>query len=59
VNGEFDSALPRGTETANAIPGAKHVILKGAGHACNIEDPAMFDSIAIDFLKGKGLMPKI
>lgn len=57
VNGEFDSALPRGTETAKAIPGAQHVVLKGAGHACNIEDPAAFDSAAIDFLKSKGLMP--
>ena len=59
VNGEFDSALVRGAETAKMIPGAKHVVLKGAGHACNIEDPAAFDSAAIDFLKSKGLMPKI
>jgi 3-oxoadipate enol-lactonase len=59
VNGEHDSALPRGTETAKAIAGAKHVILKGAGHACNIEDPAAFDAAVIAFLKDKGLMPKL
>jgi pimeloyl-ACP methyl ester carboxylesterase len=59
VNGEFDTALSRGKETAAAIPGAKHVEIKGAGHACNIEAPAAFDSTVIDFLKSKGLMPSL
>jgi pimeloyl-ACP methyl ester carboxylesterase len=59
VNGEFDSALPRGTETAKAIPGAKHVILKGVGHACNIEDPVAFDAAVIDFLTEKKLLPSL
>jgi pimeloyl-ACP methyl ester carboxylesterase len=59
VNGRHDSALVRGTETAKAIKGAKHVILEGAGHACNIEDPAAFDAAVIDFLQSKGLMPRL
>jgi 3-oxoadipate enol-lactonase len=59
VNGEHDSALPRGTETAAAIADARHVVLKGAGHACNIEDPAAFDAAVIAFLSEKGLMPRL
>ncbi|HET9149330.1 MAG TPA: alpha/beta fold hydrolase [Alphaproteobacteria bacterium] len=59
VNGEFDTALPRGKATAAMIPGARHVLLKGAGHACNTEDPAAFDAAVIAFLKEKGLMPSL
>jgi pimeloyl-ACP methyl ester carboxylesterase len=59
VNGEHDTALPRGRETAAAIPGACHVVLTGAGHACNIEQPHAFDEAVIAFLKGTGLMPEI
>jgi len=57
INGEFDSALPRGTETAQLIPGARHIVLKNAGHACNLEDPAAFDQAVIAFLNDHGLMP--
>jgi pimeloyl-ACP methyl ester carboxylesterase len=59
VNGEHDTALPRGRETAAAIPGARHVVLKGAGHACNIEAPGAFDDAVIAFLREKGLMPSL
>jgi pimeloyl-ACP methyl ester carboxylesterase len=59
VNGEHDTALPRGRETAAAISGARHVVLKGAGHACNIEDPAAFDDAVIGFLREKRLMPAL
>jgi pimeloyl-ACP methyl ester carboxylesterase len=58
INGEFDGALPRGTETAKMIPGARHAILKDAGHACMIEDPEAFDAAVIAFLGDHGLMPK-
>jgi pimeloyl-[acyl-carrier protein] methyl ester esterase len=57
INGEFDNARPRGEETARLIPGARHRILAGAGHACMIEDPAGFDALVIDFLRDHGLMP--
>lgn len=59
INGEFDNARPRGEETAKLIPGARHRILEGAGHACMIEDPAGFDALVIDFLDDNGLMPKL
>lgn len=57
INGEFDNARPRGEETAKLIPGARHRVLAGAGHACMIEDPAGFDALVIEFLKDHGLMP--
>jgi pimeloyl-ACP methyl ester carboxylesterase len=57
INGEFDNARPRGTETARLLKGARHKILPGAGHACMIEDPAGFDQLVIDFLAAHGLMP--
>lgn len=58
INGEFDSALPRGTDTARRIAGARHAVLKNVGHACNIEDPEAFDAAVVAFLSDHGLMPK-
>jgi 3-oxoadipate enol-lactonase len=59
INGESDNSLPAGTVTAKLIPGAVHKILSGTGHACCIEDPAGFDALVIEFLKARGLMPKL
>ncbi|MDX1484512.1 MAG: alpha/beta hydrolase [Alphaproteobacteria bacterium] len=59
INGEFDSARPRGEETASLMPQARHEILPGTGHACMIEDPAGFDALVVDFLDSHGLMPEI
>lgn len=58
VNGEFDHSRPGGEETASLIPGVRHAILKGAGHCCNIEDPAGFDRIALGFLADLDLIPR-
>ena len=57
INGEYDNSLRGGTRTASLVPGARHVILKGAGHACNIEDPAAFDAAVLAFLKDHKLLP--
>lgn len=57
INGEYDNSLAGGKKTASLIPGAVHKILPKTGHACNIEDPAGFDAIVIDFLRDKQLMP--
>ena len=58
INGEFDSALKAGTETAGLIKGSRHVVLKNAGHACNLEVPDAFDGAVISFLADNNLMPK-
>jgi 3-oxoadipate enol-lactonase len=57
INGEYDNSLAGGKKTASLIPGAVHRILPRTGHACNIEDPAGFDAIVIDFLRRQDLMP--
>lgn len=59
VNGEFDNALKYGARTAELTPGAVHRVLKGAGHCCNLDDPAAFDAVLIEFLKAKGLLPAV
>jgi pimeloyl-ACP methyl ester carboxylesterase len=59
INGEFDSARERGTETAALLTGCRHEILADTGHACMIEDPAGFDALVIDFLNQHGLMPAL
>lgn len=39
---------------AARIPGARKVLLAGAGHAANIDQPAAFNSAVADFLAGIG-----
>jgi pimeloyl-ACP methyl ester carboxylesterase len=48
-------SLKGGAETASLIPGARHVVIPGTGHACNIEDPAAFDRAVFEFLRANGL----
>jgi pimeloyl-ACP methyl ester carboxylesterase len=55
VNGEHDMSFAAGKDTASRVPGAVHAVIAGAGHACNIEDPAAFDAAVIDFLSARGL----
>jgi 3-oxoadipate enol-lactonase len=57
INGAHDGSLQRGGETASMIPGAKHVVLPGTGHACCIEDPAAFDAAVRVFLQSRRLWP--
>lgn len=59
INGEFDAARERGEQTARAIPGARHRVLAGAGHACMVEDPAGFDDLVREFLTEHHLMPDV
>jgi 3-oxoadipate enol-lactonase len=57
INGEHDNSLAGGRKTASLIPGAIHRVLPNTGHACNIEDPAGFDALVMEFLKSHNLMP--
>jgi pimeloyl-ACP methyl ester carboxylesterase len=38
--------------TAAGIPGAKRVVVRGAGHLVNIDRPAEFERLVLDFLEG-------
>lgn len=57
INGEHDGSMMGGKETAEGIPGARHVVIPGTGHACCIEDPETFDAAVIQFLRDKKLWP--
>jgi pimeloyl-ACP methyl ester carboxylesterase len=59
INGEYDTSLEPGREAAAGIPGARHVVIPGTGHACCIEDPAAFDAPVIAFLKDTNLWPRL
>ncbi|MGB0631856.1 MAG: alpha/beta fold hydrolase [Alphaproteobacteria bacterium] len=54
VNGEHDLSLAGGRRTAELAPGARHVVLPGAGHVCNYEDPDAFNDELRVFLEGAG-----
>jgi 3-oxoadipate enol-lactonase len=51
LNGEFDGTLPRTREMSQNIRGAVHQIVPGAGHACCLENPVVFDQLVREFLK--------
>src|SRR5262245_11132612 len=55
INGAYDNSLPGRTATAAGVKGARHVVLPGTGHACNIEEPEAFNNAASEFLKANGL----
>ncbi len=52
LGGAADKGAPPDVlaETAAAIPGAKHVVINGAGHISNLENPARFNQAVDDFL---------
>jgi pimeloyl-ACP methyl ester carboxylesterase len=59
INGEFDHSLKAGQRTASLVPGAVHKVLPGMGHACCIEDPAGFDTLVLEFLRTRNLLPDL
>jgi len=59
ITGELYPSLPAGRKTAGLVPGAVHKVLPGTGHACCMEDPAGFDTLVIEFLHARGLMPAL
>ncbi|MGZ5415895.1 MAG: alpha/beta hydrolase [Nocardioides sp.] len=45
--------LPVARDLHSAIPGSHLVVLRGAGHLCNIESPDAFNAAVRDFLDEK------
>jgi pimeloyl-ACP methyl ester carboxylesterase len=52
-----DTAHPGALVLKDKIPGAELKVLPGAGHACHMEQPWLFDRLMVEFLKRKGLFP--
>ena len=53
VVGANDTPFLAATEyMAGRIPGAVRVVIEGAGHASNIDQPEAFDRAVLDFLRG-------
>ena len=56
LSGEFDGTLPRTREMNQKIHGAVHQIIPGAGHACCLKNPIIFDQLVRDFFHKHKLM---
>ncbi len=56
MNGEYDNSRRRSEEMARNIRGAVHRLVPGAGHACCLEDPAVFDGHVLGFLREHGFL---
>jgi pimeloyl-ACP methyl ester carboxylesterase len=56
IVGENDQPfLPATDYMAAKIPGARKVVIEGAGHAANIERADAFNAALLEFLDGLGL----
>jgi pimeloyl-ACP methyl ester carboxylesterase len=55
ADGEHDEAIRQehDVEMANAIPGAKLVILPGVSHFAFLQKPELFNQAVLDFLLAK------
>jgi pimeloyl-ACP methyl ester carboxylesterase len=57
LTGSEDNSHKRAFELKARIPNCDMKILQGAGHACQIEQPWLFDRYMIEFLTKHGLFP--
>ncbi len=58
LSGSEDGAHQSAFPLKERIPGCEMEILYGAGHACQIEQPWLFDRLMLQFLMKKGLFPE-
>jgi len=56
INGEHDSVvrLAAGAELTRSLPNARHSIVAAAGHLPNLDNPAVYNSLLCDFVRGHG-----
>lgn len=55
ISGSEDSAHPRVFDLHRRIPGSELKVIPGAGHACQLEQPWLFDRFMLEFLAKHGL----
>lgn len=58
LSGTEDSVHQSAYDLKAKIPGCEIKVLPGAGHACQMEQPWLFDRLMIEFLKKHGLFPE-
>jgi pimeloyl-ACP methyl ester carboxylesterase len=49
-DGEMPALAEKGEYVARTIPGARHVVIPGAGHFVNIEQPAAYTRVVSEWL---------
>ena len=52
VGSEDAQFLPAAEVMERRIPGARRIVLEGAGHAANVDAPNEFNAAVNDFLEG-------
>ena len=57
LTGSEDNSHQRAFTLQERIPGCELKVLPGAGHACQLEQPWLFDRFMIEFLSKHGLFP--
>jgi pimeloyl-ACP methyl ester carboxylesterase len=57
LTGSEDGSHQRAFALKERIPGCRLRVLPGAGHACQLEQPWLFDRFMIEFLASHGLFP--
>jgi pimeloyl-ACP methyl ester carboxylesterase len=57
LTGSEDNAHPRAAALQERIPGCELRTLPGAGHACYLEQPRLFDRFMLEFLNKHSLFP--
>ncbi len=58
LSGSEDAAHARAFDLKNILPDCEMHVLPGAGHACHMEQPWLFDRFMIEFLRARGLFPE-
>jgi pimeloyl-ACP methyl ester carboxylesterase len=57
ISGTLDRSHEPGRVLAGKLANAEFVPLEGAGHACQIEQPWVWDALALEFLRREGVFP--
>ena len=57
LTGSEDNTHQRALALQGHIPNAELKVLPGAGHACMLEQPWLFDRFMLEFLRRRGLLP--